>query len=266
VQYGLTALNSGIISKQEFLDLNRNVGGFDHDGNPRAQRSSGDLDAIRLAYAAGRIEEGAGGLGSVPILHFRSYNDAIGDIHDHVRDFVVRERLRKANGRVDNQVIWVYPNGNRQLAAKASGLAIDTMTKWLDALVEDKSNASAADKVARAKPAAAVDGCWANDGTRIDEPATLDGPGKCNELYPAHRTPRLVAGAPLTDDIMKCQLKPIDPKDYKVTLTAAELGELSAIFPGGVCDYSKPGVMQAPLAGTYLALPLEAPATSTATR
>jgi hypothetical protein len=266
VQYGLKALNSGIISKQEFLDLNRNVGGFDHDGVPRAQRSSGDLEGIRLAYAAGRIDQGGGGLASVPIIHFRSYNDAIGDIHDHVRDFVVRERLRKANGRVDNQVIWVYPNGNRTLAAKASGLAIDTMSAWLDALTQDQSSEPVPDKIAHAKPAAAVDGCWANDGTRIDEPATLDGPGKCNDLYPAHLTPRLVAGAPLTDDIMKCQLKPIDPKDYKVTFTSDELGQLSQLFPGGVCDYSKPGVMQVPLAGTYLALPLEMPASSTSTR
>ncbi len=265
VQYGLTALNSGAISKQEFLDLNRNIGGFSRDGIPQAQRSTGDLEAIRMAYLAGRIDQGGGGLASVPILHFRTYNDARGDIHDHLRDFVVRERLRKANGRVDNQVIWVFPS-DREQAAKASGLAIDTMAKWLDALMADHSSAPIADKIAHAKPAAAVDACWANDGTRIDEPMTLDGPGKCHDLYPAHRTPRLVAGTPLTDDIMKCQLKPVYPSDYKVTFSAAELGELRQIFPGGVCDYSKPGMMQEPLAGTYLALPLHAPPNSTSTR
>jgi len=263
VQYGLKALTSGVIGKQEFLDLNRKVGGFDHDGNPRAERSLADLEAVRMAYTAGRIDSGAGGLGSVPILHYRSYNDAVGDIHDHVRDFVTRARLQKTNGRADNEVIWVYPNGNRALASKVNALAIDTMSQWLDGLAKDTSKASAIDKVARAKPAAAVDGCWAGDGTRIDEPATLDGPGKCNELYPAHRTPRLVAGAPLTDDVMKCQLKPIDPKDYSVSFTAAELQQLRQTFPGGVCDYSKPGVMQLPLAGTYLTLPLSEPSTST---
>jgi hypothetical protein len=263
VQYGLTALKSGLITKDEFLDLNRNIGGFDHDGNTRADRTAADLEAIRLAYAAGRIDSGAGGLGSVPILHFRSYNDAIGDIHDHVRDFVMRERLRKANGGFDNQVIWVYPRENRALAARVTGEAIDTMSKWLDAIVMDASTAPAAVKMSRAKPSTAVDGCWASDGTRIDEPATLSGPGKCNTLYPAHSTPRLVAGAPLSDDVMKCQLKPIDPKDYNVAFSATELDQLRQIFPGGVCDYSKPGVMQVPLAGTYLRLPLEAPATST---
>ncbi len=256
VQYGLKALNDGIISKQEFLDLNRNVGGFDHDGNPQSQRSSGDLEALRLAYAAGRIEEGAGGLPLMPILHYRSYNDATGDIHDRVRDFVVRERLRRANGRVDNQVIWVYPNGSRPLAAKVTGLAIDTMSQWLDALMKDTSAAPIPDKVAHAKPAAARDGCWALDGTRIDEPALLNESGTCNGLYPIHSTPRLVAGAPVTDDIMKCQLRPVNSADYKVTFSNAELQQLHETFPQGVCDFTKPGIMQQPLHGTYLTLPL----------
>jgi hypothetical protein len=263
VQYGLKALNDGVITTQEFLDLNRHVGGFDHDGNPRAERSVADLDAVRLAYVTGRLDSGAGGLASVPILHYRSYNDAMGDIHDRVRDFVTRERLRKANGNADNEVLWVYPNGDRVLAAKVNAQAIDTMTHWLDAIVADKSNSSAAAKVAHAKPRSAVDGCWAADGTRIDEPATQDGPGKCNQLYPAHLTPRLVAGTPLTDDVLKCQLKPIDVKDYHVTFTGAELDQMRQIFPGGVCDFSKPGVMQLPLAGTYLTLPYTEPSTST---
>jgi hypothetical protein len=265
VQYGLTALNSGAITKQEFLDLNRKIGGFDRDGVPHAERTVADPEAVRLSYVAGRIDAGMGGLGAMPILHFRTYNDPLGDIHDRVRDFVVRERLKRANGRFDNQVLWVFPNpassgGNRELAAKVSGQAIDTMSQWLDALSKDTSNKPAIAKVVAAKPAAALDGCWSGDGTRYDEPATLDGPGKCNELFPAHRTPRLVAGAPLTDDVMKCQLKPVDAKDYAVKFTDAELGQLRQVFSGGVCDYSKPGVNQQRVAGTYLKLPLEASA------
>jgi hypothetical protein len=263
VQYGLKALNSGAIGKQEFINLNRGVGGFDRDGIRRDERSVADPDGLRMAYIAGRINSGGGGLAAVPILNFRSYNDALGDIHDHVRDFVIRERLRRANGRVDNQVIWVYPNGNRGVAGKATNLAIDTMSQWLDALTKDASSAAPLDKVAHAKPAAAVDGCWAADGSRIDEPATLDGPGKCNQLYPSHSTPRLAAGTPITDDVMKCQLKPIDPKDYSVAFSAAEIQQLRQVFPGGVCDFSKPGVMQLPLAGTYLALPLSESSSST---
>jgi hypothetical protein len=256
VQYGLEALNRGAISKREFLDLNRNIGGYDRDGVPRAEREAAEPEAVRLAYAAGRINSAGGSLGSIPILHYRSYNDSIGDIHDRERDFVMRERLRKIYGRYDNQVLWVYPNGNRPLAAKVTGLAIDTMSQWLDGLQKDTSMAQAITKVVKAKPTAAVDGCWTADGTRIDEVATFDGPGKCNELYPSHKNPRIVAGAPISDDITKCQLKAVNPADYKVQFAPAEMDELRTIFPAGVCDYSKPGVMQQSPVGTYLVLPL----------
>jgi hypothetical protein len=263
VQYGLEALNAGAITTAEFLDLNEKIGGFDNDGVPRAERTVADLDSVRLSYAAGRLNGGAGGLGSIPILHYRSYNDAIGDIHDRFRDFTMRERLRKANGHADNQIIWVYPNGVTGLAAKVTALAVDTMSAWLDTLKRDTSSTPAAAKVKRAKPAAAVDGCWDAAGVRIDEPATFNGSGKCNALYPNHKNPRLVAGAQLADDVLKCQLRAISARDYAVTFTPAEMQRLKAIFPSGVCDYGKPGVGQVPLAGTYLRLPLTSPGQTT---
>ena len=55
---------------------------------------------------------------------------------------------------------------------------------------------------------------------------------------------RLAAGGPLTDDILKCQLKPVDAADYKVKPTAEQLASLQRIFATGVCDYTKPGVNQ----------------------
>ena len=54
-------------------------------------------------------------------------------------------------------------------------------------------------------------------------------------------------GRKLAADVLKCQLKPIDAKDYAVTFSADERARLSAIFPGGVCDWSKPGVNQTPV-------------------
>jgi hypothetical protein len=256
VQYGLQALNAGAITVKEFLDLNEQIGGYDNDGVPQASRTVADLESVRVSYAAGRLNSGSGGLGELPILHYRSYNDPVGDIHDRFRDFTVRERLRKANGHFDNQIIWVYPNGVAGLAARVSGLAVDTMSAWLDALVADTSQASRRERVRRSKPAAAVDGCWDQAGARIDEPATFDRAGRCNTLYPNHQSPRLVAGAPLADDVLKCQLKPIDVRDYKVTFAVDDLSRLKSIFAGGVCDYSRPGIGQVPLAGTYLRLPL----------
>ena len=199
---------------------------------------------------------GSGGLGTIPILHCRSYNDAIGDSHDRFRDLTMRERLRKANGHSDNQVIWVYPNGVTGLSAKVTAVALDTMTTWLDALKKDTAAGPPREKLRRTKPAAAVDGYWDASGNRIDEPATFDGAGKCKAIFPNHKNPRLIAGARLTDDILKCQLKPIDTRDYKVTFSSEELSRLRTIFPGGVCDYNKTGVGQVPLGGTYQRLPL----------
>jgi hypothetical protein len=263
VQYGLQALNSGAITAKEFLDLNESIGGYDNDGVPRQERTVADFESVRVSYAAGRLNSGGGGLATTPILHYRSYNDPIGDIHDRFRDFTMRERLRKTNGHFDNQVIWVYPNGVAGLGARVTGLAVETMSAWLDAIKQDTSGASAREKIRRAKPAAAVDGCWDDMGARIDEPATFDGPGRCNALYPNHKNPRIVAGATLADDLLKCQLKPIDPRDYRTTFSAEETKRLRSMFPGGVCDYSKPGIGQVPLAGTYQRLPLASPARST---
>jgi hypothetical protein len=39
--------------------------------------------------------------------------------------------------------------------------------------------------------------------------------------------------------------------DYKVSFSDAQKSRLKAIFPEGVCDWSKPGVSQVPIKGTY---------------
>jgi hypothetical protein len=57
--------------------------------------------------------------------------------------------------------------------------------------------------------------------------------------------------------------KPISASDYKVTFTADEMVRLKQIFAGGVCDWSKPGVEQQPMAGTWQALPASLPNTAT---
>ena len=44
---------------------------------------------------------------------------------------------------------------------------------------------------------------------------------------------------------------PVSLADYKVTFSAAQAAKLKAIFPTGVCDFSRKGVGQVPLAGTY---------------
>ena len=142
VQYGLEALNRGTITTAEFLDLNDKIGGFDNDGHvrPRAQRRRSRIAAADLCGRPAEFRRRR------PRRRRRSCTSAattiaIGDIHDRFRDFTVRERLRKTNGRVDNQVIWVYPNGvARPRPEGRRRCAIDTMSQWLDAIAKDTSS------------------------------------------------------------------------------------------------------------------------------
>ena len=55
----------------------------------------------------------------------------------------------------------------------------------------------------------------------------------------------------------------IDAKDYPASFTASDRQRLRTIFPGGVCDWSKPGVEQQPMAGTWQSIPASLPNTAT---
>ena len=247
VQYGLKALTSGAISVDDFLDLNANVGGLDADLKPTAQRTVGDPGAIRRTYQSGRITNGGGGLASTPIIDRREYLDEAvgGDIHNKIHSYSMRERLQKANGNIKNHVIV----GPGTIKDDTLGL----MDKWLTTVIADTSAASKAVKVANGKPAELVDACWDAAGNKIIEPSTAYGAGQCNTLYPAGTTPRLVAGGPLADDVVKCQLKPVDMADYTgATFTPEQTTRLKAIFTGGVCDWTKPGVEQQGLKSTWV--------------
>lgn len=254
IQYGLTALEDGVISAQEFIDLNSHVGGYNRDGKPVPERTNGQLPGLEAAYRTGRVNQGAGGLADVPILHFRPYNDPLGDIHDRFRDFQIRARLRKANGSADNQVIWIY--SDRAMGNTVSSLALETMTQWLNTLYEDNSDAPIMSRIINAKPAAAVDACWSPQGQRIEEKFEFMGAGQCNELYPSHRNPRLAAGAPLADDAIKCALQEPKKENYSVQFTDKQWQDLLKTFPQGVCDYSIAGPGQVSLGETFLRLPM----------
>jgi hypothetical protein len=244
LQYGLAALKSGAITVDEFLDVNEKVGGTDIDGKVVPERTEGDLIALKGMYESGLKASYNAALGNVPILMSRTYTDNRGDIHDRQRDFVVRARLERANGRSDNSVIWIASTFTPLQAS------LDVMDTWLEAMAADPA-ALSIDKVVKHKPAEAVDTCWDPSGAKIVEPASFSAQTKCNALYPVHSEPRLVAGAPLTNDVMKCQLKPINFAEYKVAFTDAQKARMKTVFPTGVCDFSKPGVAQVPIKGTY---------------
>ena len=266
IQYGLLALRQGRLSTPQFLDLNERVGGYDIDGNRVAQRSVADAAVLARAYELGRVVQGGGGLATVPIMHARVWGEIAGDIHTAYNDVQIREKLLKANGRADNQVVWVLPNpqlplflgGTRADVTRLSGVVNGVvaqqfllMSAWLDALAADPAPNSA-DKVARLKPAPASDACWDLAGTRIADVPALTG-GVCNALYAKGVSPRMAAGAPVTDDVLKCQLKVVDVADYApVVFSPTEQARLATIFPAGVCTYGVPGVSQRPLVNTWI--------------
>jgi len=259
IQYGLSALNTGAITKEQFLDLNAKIGGYDNDGRMVPTRTVADLAAVRTAYRMGRMTSGGGGLATTPILDYRAYLDDApgGNIHLRYHSFSMRERLQKANGYTDNQVMLTDDRRwGDSLTAPVLRQGLAQMDQWLTKIADDTSKDSKLVKLRRAKPADFVDACWTRDEhpQRIVE-RQMPTSGKCNDLYPANSFPRGIAGSALAADIVKCQLKPLAASDYKVTFTAAEMTRLKEIFPTGVCDWSKPGVEQQPMAGTWQALP-----------
>ncbi len=246
VQYGLAALNEGLIDTQFFLDLNENIGGWDIDVNSRPERTVADEDAVRIAYETGRVTNGAAGLSQVPIIDDRGYLDDIGNFHASVYSFVTRARLERDNGHADNYVLRRH---NRDMDLMPENLA--QMDQWLTNLHSDYSSAPMLDKIVAARPSTLQNDCYAENGERIVEQPQFDmtslydnTAGACNRLFPPHAGLRLIAGGPLTNDILKCQLKAIDPDDYTVQFSAEEMARLQAIFPQGVCDWSRPGVGQ----------------------
>lgn len=249
IQYGLKGLNDGLLSVDEFLDVNEKIGGLDVDGIWQPARMQGDPRAIRRAYESGIVNSGGGGLAVTPIIQYRTYTDKMKDLHDRYRDLVLRDRLVRANGDATNHAIWMST-----MDAKASldDLALDTMTQWLDALTADPAPLSHA-KVLRHRPAGAVDAYWDSAGTKHVAKASWDPASAMNKLMPFHTDPIIQAGGPTTGDVLKCRLKPIDFRGYKVAFSADQRARMLRIFPQGVCDYSKRGIGKVPLKGTYQA-------------
>jgi hypothetical protein len=262
VQYGLVALNKGIITMDQFIDINTRVGGLDVDGKIVAQRQVGDDQAIKAAYETGRMVEMTGGMKNVPGISIRSYNDqdplnrgdANTDVHDGYHTNVVLARLLKYNGTRGNYVQFMtttlgFPQLDAQTAGsplyQASVEALTQLDKWILAIQADKSNKPQAQKVIDNKPKDLVDTCWpTKESPFLYETERITDWTKCEQLFPLFGDARLAAGEPLTDDILKCQLKPVDAKDYKTAPTADQLAQLQKVFAGGVCDYTKQGVQQ----------------------
>lgn len=259
VQYGLAAFNAGVITFDLFADLNERIGGYDTDANFVTARTTGNRGAIHRAYQSGVALGGGGGLTSIPVFDTSGLFDDDQLYHYQHHHFAVRERMREANGNTDNHVMWrgglnifeVLGKPSPAGAALANAVATESwksFIQWVQAVKMDASEAPARVKVARDRPAGLVDGCWTYDikPQFIAEPQRWSSKpdSQCNNLWPSYSFPRKVAGGPLAENILKCQLKPFDRRDYAATFTPEQVARLQAIFAKGVCDWSRRGVNQ----------------------
>jgi Tannase-like family of unknown function (DUF6351) len=271
VQYGLQALNEGKITFDQFVEINANVGGLDINGKIVPQRMVGDPLALRRAYQTGRINNGDGGLASTAIVDVRSYVDGPPpppfdamkdvDVHDGYHSMVMRARLLKHAGTAANHVMLTAASHGRVQTdtrtvgsplTNMNGEALAQLDKWLTAVVNDKSETPLPKKIAAHRPADLVDACFpAVAGPLVGAVEKVTDMERCKTLFPFAGDARLAAGSPASDDVFKCQLKPVDPADYKARPSAEQLAKLKQVFPEGVCDYSKPGVEQTHIAGTW---------------
>ena len=254
VQYGLKAFQASAISAEEFVTLNEVIGGVDSDANYTAGRSTGDADALAIAYRSGIVSNGKV-LAKTAMIDVRGYDDSslpanipgpsLG-IHHVWRSFSLRDRLDKSVGNHDNHVMFRFGSG--LLPSAASGLTLNAFTemdKWMTALKADTSAAPIEQKVAKSKPSTTFDFCYLSTdksfSTKVTDPAVCN----ADRFLAPHTSPHQVAGGPLTENILKCQLKPFDTTDYAPgVLSDAQIARLKAVFTDGVCDWSKPGIGQ----------------------
>jgi len=274
VQYGLKALLDGVITPVEFLDLNAKVGSWKEPGdmvtegypfvggfNPfnfdpwssrnmnlspggatPAPRRTGNFDAIHAAYDSGMRFDGDI---DIPVIDWRHYLEDQLDMHHSHQSFATRRRLELARGNHDNQVIW-FTDARPFVAFDQTPEAFAVIDQWMANL-----RAHPELGVAGNKPPLAVDRCFTTLGQQIaagdhvwdgilnDDPA-----GACTQVFPLHKSSRIVAGGPIEGGIFKCGLQSVDAAIAAGTYgswtpSTAERDRLVEIFPEGVCDWSQ---------------------------
>jgi len=275
VQYGLQSLLDGEISAEEFLHLNAYVGGWKHpadfvqegfpflgeptpenfdpwssrnmllseDGRP-APRSQGDLLAIQRLHDSGMVFHGQL---DIPVIDWRHYLEHELDMHNTHQSFSVRQRIRRAMGHNEHQLIW-FTDARPERAVDHTMLALEVLDEWMLALREHPERG-----ISGNRPARAVDSCFATDGSLIASgdavwAGILDQApaGDCTQAFPVYSTSRMVAGGPVEGGVFKCALKPLSVALEDGTYGSwqpdtAQRARLQEIFPEGVCDYSQPG-------------------------
>jgi len=280
VQYGLAALRDGKVTPAQFLDLNANVGSWKESkdmvqegcpfvstspaicaaigvdvwsarnmklspdgGVTPAPRRKGDRAAQYAAYRSGMVFRGKI---DIPLIDWRPYLETFLNMHNAHQSFAARQRMLDFDGDASNQVIWftdARPSGPQ---FDQTPMALDVIDQWLANMAADPGRG-----VAGNKPAAAVDSCFATNGSLIASgddvwAGILDErpQGPCTKQFPLFSTSRIVAGGPLEGGIFACELQPVARAAAQGLYgpwvpSSDDVARLQQIFPDGVCDYTK---------------------------
>jgi hypothetical protein len=174
-----------------------------------------------------------------------------GCIHANWRSLSVRGRLDQDHGGHGNNVIWATGTQSITPGAAVVAKSFVTMDKWLSNIESDASANPIEVKIVNNKPAEAVDFCLVGHGDTTAEFAgalPLFDPACPTNL--TGKSLRQAAGGPVQENIFKCQLKPLNfaDRDYTgILFSSSQQSRLQAVFPTGVCDWTKPGVAQTPV-------------------
>lgn len=245
VQYGLEALKKGRITPEQFVDLNEKIGGLDVNADPTAARTAGDPASIANAYRTGLLNEFSN-TGEVAMINHGGPDPGVA--HDYAHAVWSHLRLQRSQGHSDNRVEWFGPTpllGDVRWPTEA----FIAMDGWLARVERDRRAVPLARKIVEDRPASLQDRCLA-DGV----------PGVVCRADIARTnlsTPRQEAGGPAANDVLACQLKPLDRSSYRlpgglpIPFTDAQWARLQAVFGDGVCEWALPGIGQGP-ATTWL--------------
>ncbi len=248
IQYGLEALHDGLLTVDQFLDLNAAIGGYDIDGNITDIRTAADPELVESVYATGRVIAGDSALVDIPIIDIDLYSDLTFDIHDRFRSFSIRARLTgDETVGSPNRVIWSRPGAGlvEAIGGDGGGEDVDIWSgsEIADALIEWAETGQ--------RPVGVADDCVIDGERIVGDDVFLEGQ-PCAEAYTYFGDPRTAAGAPIQNDVIKCTTVAADPSSYGVDFTDEQAERLKLVFADGVCDFTQPGVGQVTLSGTWL--------------
>lgn len=258
VQYGLKSLQAGLITGEQFLKLNREIGGLSVDIDYQPERTVADSQALQNAYRTGAINT-AEHLANVPIIDLRGPDPGIA--HDAYHSWQMRARLEAVQGHADNHVIWygVAPLIGDTVYTTEALLAMDL---WLSEMEEDHRDLSVAEKVVANKPLYARDRCLSVSSLFSPEGPIVPLTG--NLLYPDPILPGLdlsllpppPAEAGLVVDAVTGQVCGLDVGELPVVSSLPLPGELSDILGELLSPLTEPLVeLQALLIQTRFGTP-----------